>query len=174
MNRIKALRERKNLSQAQLAEMLGVSTKTVQAWECGEKTPDEHTIAMLCCTLECTSEYLFGRTEYNPPLYSTKPREDTAYRIQPITCPRCGRSSLSFVAEYHKDFHSRIWALIALTAGIILIFFTVKYEFDPDYLIANIFCFVAYVLFHIKTIFTEARTHVKSICRDCGHIWLLD
>jgi hypothetical protein len=28
--------------------------------------------------------------------------------------------------------------------------------------------------FFALTIATEARTHIKAICKHCGHIWLID
>lgn len=39
MNRLKELRESKKMSRPELAKVLGVSPKTVQAWEDGNRTP---------------------------------------------------------------------------------------------------------------------------------------
>ena len=38
----------KNLTQAQLAEQLGISDKTVSKWECGRSMPDYALIQSLC------------------------------------------------------------------------------------------------------------------------------
>lgn len=54
-------RKEKNLTQAQLAEELGVSNKTVSKWECGKCMPDYNIIESLCKQLEITvSELMDG------------------------------------------------------------------------------------------------------------------
>lgn len=47
-------RKEKNLTQAQLAEKLGVSNKTVSKWENGKCMPDYSVIESLCKELEIT------------------------------------------------------------------------------------------------------------------------
>ena len=41
-------RKEKNLTQEQLAEILGVSNKTVSKWECGKCMPDYGIVKPLC------------------------------------------------------------------------------------------------------------------------------
>lgn len=54
-------RKEKNLTQAQLAEKLGVSNKTISKWENGKCMPDYSIIESLCKELEITvSELLDG------------------------------------------------------------------------------------------------------------------
>ncbi len=54
-------RKEKNLTQAQLAEKLGVSNKTVSKWECGKCMPDYSIIESLCKQLEVSvSELMDG------------------------------------------------------------------------------------------------------------------
>ncbi|WP_455715888.1 helix-turn-helix domain-containing protein [Anaerosporobacter sp.] len=56
-------RKEKNMTQAQLAEELGVSNKTVSKWECGKCMPDYSIIESLCRQLEVTvSELMDGET----------------------------------------------------------------------------------------------------------------
>lgn len=47
-------RKEKNLTQAQLAEILGISNKTVSKWENGKCMPDYSIIESLCKELEIT------------------------------------------------------------------------------------------------------------------------
>lgn len=47
MNQIKQFRKRHNLSQRQLAELLGAGIRTVQRWESGERTPHTMTLELL-------------------------------------------------------------------------------------------------------------------------------
>lgn len=52
----------KNLTQAQLAEQLGISDKTVSKWECGRSMPDYALIQSLCETLNISvSELIEGK-----------------------------------------------------------------------------------------------------------------
>ena len=52
----------KNLTQAQLAEQLGISEKTVSKWECGRSMPDYALIQSLCETLDISvSELIEGK-----------------------------------------------------------------------------------------------------------------
>lgn len=57
-------RKEKNLTQAQLAEKLGVSNKTISKWENGKCMPDYSIIKGLCKELEITiAELLDGDNE---------------------------------------------------------------------------------------------------------------
>ena len=52
----------KNLTQARLAEQLGISDKTVSKWECGRSMPDYALIQSLCETLDISvSELIEGK-----------------------------------------------------------------------------------------------------------------
>ena len=52
----------KNLTQAQLAEQLGISDKTVSKWECGRSMPDYALIQSLCKSLDISvSELIEGK-----------------------------------------------------------------------------------------------------------------
>lgn len=52
----------KNLTQAQLAEQLGISDKTLSKWECGRSMPDYALIQPLCETLDISvSELIEGK-----------------------------------------------------------------------------------------------------------------
>ncbi|HEX2077781.1 MAG TPA: helix-turn-helix domain-containing protein [Longimicrobium sp.] len=61
---IRALRERIGTSQAVFAMALNVSTKTVQAWESGARTPDGGNLKLLRVA-EAHPEAVFGRL-YQP------------------------------------------------------------------------------------------------------------
>jgi putative transcriptional regulator len=80
---IRALRERIGASQAVFAMALNVSTKTVQAWESGARTPDGGNLKLLRVG-EATPEAVFGRL-YQPPVQA----EPTA--AEPLPKPRPAR-----------------------------------------------------------------------------------
>jgi len=71
---IRALRERIGASQAVFAMALNVSTKTVQAWESGVRSPDGGNLKLLRVG-EAHPEAVFGRL-YQPPIQAeAKPAE---------------------------------------------------------------------------------------------------
>lgn len=58
-NRIKVARAEKNLSQAQLAELVGVSRNTISSIETGQFSPTAKLALVLCIALEKKFEDLF-------------------------------------------------------------------------------------------------------------------
>lgn len=60
-NFITQKRKEKNMTQAKLGEVLGVSNKTISKWECGKCMPDYSVIEQLCQVLDITlSELMDG------------------------------------------------------------------------------------------------------------------
>ncbi len=58
-NHLKEIRAEKKLSQAQLAEMVGVSRNTISSIETGQFNPTAKLALVLCIALEKTFEELF-------------------------------------------------------------------------------------------------------------------
>ena len=58
--KLKLLREEKNLSQIQLAKILEINQTTVSTWELGKKLPDFINIAKISKYFGVTSDYLLG------------------------------------------------------------------------------------------------------------------
>ncbi len=58
-NRVKEARMEKNLSQAQLAEMVGVSRNTISSIETGQFSPTAKLALILCIALDKKFEELF-------------------------------------------------------------------------------------------------------------------
>lgn len=80
---IRALRERIGASQAVFAMALNVSTKTVQAWESGARSPDGGNLKLLRVG-EAHPEAVFGRLYQPPASAEAKPAE-------PLRKPRSTR-----------------------------------------------------------------------------------
>lgn len=59
--RLKEAREQKNLTQQQLADLIGASHNSINDWENDKNKPDLDTIGMLCDVLDITPNYLFGK-----------------------------------------------------------------------------------------------------------------
>ena len=72
MNKIKQLREEKAMTQYQLGKCLNVQNTTISMYEREERQLDTPTINKLCSVLECTSDYLLGRSEVRDPVISNE------------------------------------------------------------------------------------------------------
>lgn len=58
--RIKALREQKSLTQAELAKQLGITRSSVNAWEMGISVPSTQYIVELAAIFRVSTDYLLG------------------------------------------------------------------------------------------------------------------
>ncbi len=62
-NRVKELRLRAGLTQAQLADKLNISSSTVGMYEQGRREPDNNTLTKICSELRVSVDYLLGTSE---------------------------------------------------------------------------------------------------------------
>ncbi|MGG4344960.1 helix-turn-helix domain-containing protein [Paenibacillus lautus] len=58
--RIAELRKKKNMTQGDLAKVIGKSTSTIAMWEIGKRDPDSSMISKLADTFGVTADYLLG------------------------------------------------------------------------------------------------------------------
>lgn len=66
--RIKILREKKKLTQDQLAKLLHVSRSTILKYETGRQIPPIDRICDIADIFEVSTDYLYGCIEFAPPL----------------------------------------------------------------------------------------------------------
>lgn len=64
-NKIRFFREKKNLSQEKLSELLGVSRQTIYNYENDITIPNSYDLKKLCQTLDCSYEDLLNDNEEN-------------------------------------------------------------------------------------------------------------
>jgi transcriptional regulator with XRE-family HTH domain len=62
--RVKLLREEKQLSQIELAKLLHIANTTLSMYETGKREPDFETLQLLADFFNVTTDYLLGRTDY--------------------------------------------------------------------------------------------------------------
>lgn len=65
MNRIKALREDKNLRQIDVAKKTGIDQRTLSNYETGKTNPDSYAIIKLADFYGVTCDYLLGVSDIN-------------------------------------------------------------------------------------------------------------
>jgi len=62
--RLKLLREEKQLYQKDLAKALDLSRSTITAYESGKREPDQNTLNRIANLFDVSVDYLMGRTEF--------------------------------------------------------------------------------------------------------------
>ena len=72
-DRLKRLRERKNLTQLDLAQSLSVSQQQVARWESGASDASADAIARLARTLRCSADFLLGLVEQPHQMLQDRP-----------------------------------------------------------------------------------------------------
>ncbi|MRG86969.1 helix-turn-helix domain-containing protein [Salinibacillus xinjiangensis] len=61
--KIKELREKKRITQKELAERVNKSPQVISNWERSYTDPDYEDVSKLAEALECTADYLLGKSE---------------------------------------------------------------------------------------------------------------
>lgn len=61
--RLKELREERNLSQNDLAKEVNISVACISRWENDLRVPNIDSIIILCKFFKCSSDYLIGLTD---------------------------------------------------------------------------------------------------------------
>lgn len=69
-------RKSKNLTQVQLAEIIGVSEKTISKWECGKGFPDTSLILPLCNALDISANELLSGQVLKEEEYKNKAEQN--------------------------------------------------------------------------------------------------
>lgn len=63
MNRIRDLREDRDLRQSDLAAATGIDQRTISNYETGKTSPDSYSIIKLAEFFDVSADYLLGRTQ---------------------------------------------------------------------------------------------------------------
>ncbi len=73
---IAELRNEKRMTQKELAEIIGVSDKTISKWECGKSIPDIICLETLCASFDITMNELLSGERLSEADYSGKAEEN--------------------------------------------------------------------------------------------------
>ena len=104
--------------------------------------------------------------------------QDISTQVKPITCPQCGSTELAFVTHYKKEIVLKIICLlctfVALYAFAMHILPAIITDHSPQFISIFIIFAILAIVFWIGALIRESETHVQAICKNCGHIWLLN
>ena len=78
IERLKQLRETKNLTQLRLAMELNVSQETISGYEIGKAVPPAEMLVKLADTLDTSVDYILGRTDIKSTLRASELTEQEA------------------------------------------------------------------------------------------------
>lgn len=67
MLRIKQLRQSKNMSQGDLADLLGITQTAISQWECGRTFPSTEMLTRLAEIFGVSTDYIIGEDEKKAP-----------------------------------------------------------------------------------------------------------
>ena len=76
MEKLKELREAKNMTQSQLGEYIGAKKSAISLWEAGERQPDQETLMRLASYFSVSVDYLLGHE--SPDQIEKAPTQDDA------------------------------------------------------------------------------------------------
>ncbi|WP_278278369.1 helix-turn-helix domain-containing protein [Alkalibacter saccharofermentans] len=107
--KIRCLREEKNMTQKQLAEILGISQQAVGKWEKGINEPDFETIVKLCDIFGVASDYILGRIETASPT----PKEQI---VELLKRPEFKDAAIAF-QDYHDWTEDEIQSIADFIEG---------------------------------------------------------
>lgn len=79
-NRIKDLREDRDLRQIDLAEATGIDQRTISNYESGKTNPDSEALIRLADFFGVSIDYLVGRVEYN--FYNSEKRRELIEKMK--------------------------------------------------------------------------------------------
>lgn len=69
-NRLKGLREEKNITQKDLAEIFNLTRATIASYETGKSMPSIDVVLKYADYFNCSTDYILGRTNYKELSYT--------------------------------------------------------------------------------------------------------
>ena len=112
---IKRLRREKDITQEQLAEYLGITSRAISQWECDRTSPDISQIPALCHIFDVTSDTLLGIDIEK----SNEAINDYIDKANSYTWQGDFKSSLEVLREAHRKF-PRSYSIMVLLADAIV------------------------------------------------------
>lgn len=99
--RIRRKRKEKGLTQSGLGSSVNVSSQVISNWERGYSHPNHDDVARLAEALDCSTEFLHGRSKEKepPPVFPDRDEKDIAKRMEQIRKDLTSEDGLLFNGE---------------------------------------------------------------------------
>ncbi len=173
---IKRLREAKGITQLQLAEIIGVSSKAVSKWETAKGLPDITLIEPLSQALGCSvTELMSGETVINKNIssnlllsgfYVCPVCKNVIHSTGEAVISCCGISLPCLEAEDFDDVHTVTVETVEDES-----FITVNHEMSKDHFIS----FIAYVTtdrLQLVKLYPEGNAETRLQLRGRGYLYI--
>jgi len=128
-NRLRALREKRKLTQKELAEKLNIPNQNISNYERDFRQPDYETLQMLADFFDVTTDYLLGRSS-NLPQLTEKDEKDIAKKMESILEEMDSDTALAFDGE-PMDEETRELVRAAIESNLRLAKQIAKKKFTP-------------------------------------------
>lgn len=92
-DRIRTLREKKGMTQVELAKQLGVTRSGVNAWEMGISTPSTHYVVELANLFNVSADYILGISHSSSVSVEGLSDREIASVLEIIECYRAKNTS---------------------------------------------------------------------------------
>lgn len=172
---IKYLREKKHLTQSQLAQMIGVSDKAVSKWETCKGLPDISLISPLAEALGISVAELFAGQQIinsnkhsnikNMKFYVCPVCGNIIYSIGEVCASCCGISLPQLEAEESDEEHR-----ISVEKADFEYYITLNHDMDKSHFISFI-CYVTSDEIHFKKLYPEQPAEARFFARGHGKIY---
>lgn len=103
--RLREERLKKELTQKELGDLLGITDAAVGMWENGRRTPDVDVLGTLAELFDCSVDYLIGRSEVRKPTHDDPHTIEILNRASNLTSEGWEqfRKAVDWVFEVDKD-----------------------------------------------------------------------
>ena len=126
-SRIKQIRQEQNITQEQLADHLGITSKAVSQWECDRTSPDISQLPALARFFNVTTDILLG-------VDITRKAEEInailAYNVEHFTSKGMNQQSIDFLSGKLNEYPNSPEIMDALTASLYSLYFQSGESFD--------------------------------------------
>jgi transcriptional regulator with XRE-family HTH domain len=135
-DRIRKKRKENNLTQKELASRVNVSAQVISNWERGYTDPDHDDVSRLADALNCSTEYLHGRSNKETPASSDLPKltakeeRDIAIQLEKMLSDLDNKNAVSFYGE-PMDEETKEAMRISLESSLRLAKQLAKQKFTP-------------------------------------------
>ena len=109
-NRIRRLRKKANLTQAELGKLLDCSNSTISLYEGGQRSPDTMMLVRLADVFDVSVDYLLGREHSPDPkeeVHTSPPSPDSSMLLMEGLTPEGAQFLAAMTREVKKFFSKR-------------------------------------------------------------------
>lgn len=161
MNRIKQLREEKNITQQELANKINGAKSTIAMYEKGTRKPSMQILIKLSDIFDCSIDYLLGKSDVRKPEIQNEDLLDLAkvgFTKENYKPPSLYALITDFLNNFITTFSYHL-QLLHINSTISFSIHYSSYKIFRSFCIKNIFLFISYSGYYTKV----AKSYTKFV-----------